>query len=291
MKKFSFLFLLISTLNCFSQKIKTVETEYILYAPSNITVEEAKRTAIDRARIQAIADAFGTIISQSNSNYITTKNGESESYFVSLGESDVKGEWIETIGDPIYGNIYYQDNLLVVPVYIKGKAREVITPKIDFKAKPLRNGVEEKFESYEFRDGDFLYMMFQSPIAGYLTVYLVDELAEQVYCALPYRNSDGSPKKIESDKEYILFSQKYSDPHERRYVDEYEMTCEQEKEYNDFYILFSEEPFSKMVMTDDYEYKLPKTTNLKDFHKWLTKVRAKNPKLSLVKIPILISKK
>lgn len=290
MKKLSILFLLLSVLNCFSQKIITVEADYIFYAPSNITVEEAKRTAIDRARIQAIADAFGTIISQSNSNYITTKNGESESYFVSLGESDVKGEWVETIGEPKFGEIFYKDNLVVVPVSVKGRVREVITPKIEFIVKPLRNGVEEKFESYEFKNGDYLYMLFQSPLSGYLAVYLVDELAEQVYCALPYRNSDGSPKKIDSDKEYILFSQKYSDPHERKYVDEYEMTCEQEKEYNDFYVLFSEEPFSKMVMADDYEYKLPKTTNLKDFQKWLTKVRVKNPKLSLVKIPILISK-
>ena len=290
MKQTTFFLLFLLTLNCFSQKIKTIETDYIFYAPSNITVEEAKRKALERAKIQAIADSFGTIVSQNNSSYITTKNGETDSYFISLGESDIKGEWIETIGEPQFGEIFFQDNLLVVPVFIKGKVREIISPLIEFKAKPLRNGVEEKFESYEFKNGDFLYMLFQSPRAGYLAVYLVDELTEQVYCALPYRNSDGSPKKIESDKEYILFSQKYSDPHERRYVDEYEMTCEQEKEYNDFYVLFSEDPFSKMVMADDYEYKLPKTTNLKDFQKWLTKVRVKNPRLSLTKIPIIISK-
>ena len=290
MKRISFFFLLLMTINCFSQKIKTVETDYIFYAPSNITVEEAKRTALERAKIQAIADSFGTIVSQNNSTYISNKNDESDTYFISIGESDVKGEWLETIGEPKFGDIFYQDNLLVVPVSVKGKAREIISPKIEFKIKPLRNGIEEKFESYEFKEGDYLYMLFQSPISGHLAIYLVDDVAEQVYCALPYRNSDGTPKTIEADKEYILFSQKNSEPQERRFVDEYEMTCEQEKEYNDFYILFSQEPFSKLIMSEDYNYKLPKTTNLKNFQKWLTKVRVKNPKLSLVKIPILILK-
>lgn len=284
-----FLLLLIS-LNCFSQKIKTVEADYLFYAPSNITVEEAKKTALERAKIQAIANSFGTIVSQNNSSYITTKNGDTDSYFVSLGESDVKGEWIETIGNPEFGEIYYQDNLLVVPVYIKGKAREVITPKIDFKAKPLRNGVEEKFESYEFRDGDFLYILFQSPIAGYLTVYLVDDISQKVYCALPYRSSNGLPKKIEADKEYILFSYKYADPEEKNYVEEYELTCDSEKEFNEFYILFSEEPFSKMRMSDEYDFKMPKIVDLKEFQKWLVKTRIKNPNLTLEKIPITITK-
>lgn len=290
MKRTFFYFILLTTLNCFSQQIKTVEADYIFYAPSNISVEEAKRTALKRAKLQAIADAFGTIIFQNNSSYITTKNGESDSYFVSIGESDVKGEWIETIGDPAFGDIFYQDNLLVVPVYVKGKAREIITHGIDFKAKPLRNGEEEKFESYEFKNGDSLYMLFRSPVSGYLAIYLVDEISQQVFCAIPYRNSDGMPKKIESDKEYILFSQKYSDTQERKFVDEYEMTCNQEKEFNDFYILFSEEPFSKMVMSEDFDYKLPKTANLKDFQQWLTKIRIKNPKLTLEKIPIIINK-
>lgn len=291
MKLYIIFILLLISFNCFSQKIKTVEADYIYYAPSNITVEEAKRTALERAKIQAIADAFGTIVSQSISTYITNNNSDSDTYFISLEESDVKGEWLENIGDPKFGDIFYQDNFLVVPVSIKGKAREIIAPKIDFKAIPLKNGLEEKFESYDFKDGDYLYMLFQSPLSGYLSIFLIDEMAEKVYCALPYRNSDGSPKKIDADKEYLLFSQKYAEIQERRFVDEYKLTCSQEKEYNDFYILFSEEPFSKMVMAEDYEYKLPKTTNLKDFQKWLTKVRVKNPNLSLVKIPILISKK
>ena len=68
----------------------------------NISLEEAKRIALERAKIQAIADEFGTIVSQSNTTLVSNRNGESSSDFFSLGGSEVKGEWIETIGQPEY---------------------------------------------------------------------------------------------------------------------------------------------------------------------------------------------
>jgi hypothetical protein len=47
------------SLSAFAQKVKTVEGEYTYYAPENVTVEQAKITADDRAKIQALADEFG----------------------------------------------------------------------------------------------------------------------------------------------------------------------------------------------------------------------------------------
>ena len=283
--------MILSCGSLFAQKVKTVSAEYTFYVPETMSVEEAKRTALDRAKIQAIADEFGTIVSQSTSIVISTKNGESDSQFFAIGGSDVKGEWIETIGEPKYDIDGSDPRLLVVTCKVTGKAREIVSAKIDFIAKPLRNGTELKFESTEFRNGDYLYMFFQSPASGYLMIYLVDEPSELVYCILPYKKSDGTPKKIESDKEYILFSQKFSEPQERRFVDEYEMTCNKEKEYNDVYILFSEEPFSKMLMSGEFDYKFPITSNLRDFQKWLSRARITNPKLILQKIPIVIYNK
>ena len=69
-------FLLIA-LPIFSQKMKTVEGEYTYYAPENVTIEQAKLTAIERAKIQALADEFGNIISQSSTTSMTNLNGES----------------------------------------------------------------------------------------------------------------------------------------------------------------------------------------------------------------------
>ena len=275
----------------FAQELKTVSAEYIYYAPETMPIIEAKKNALERAKIKAIEEEFGSIVSQTNTTALSNINGESDTRFFSLGGSDVKGEWIETIGEPQYGDIFYKDNMLVVPCRVKGKVREMQYSAIDFVAKPLRNGIEQRFESYQFKEGDDLFLYFKSPVDGFLSVFLVDETSEIVYCALPYRNSDGNPKQIKADKEYILFSAKNCDNEEKSIVDEYVMTASNDLEYNDFYILFSTEPFSKAVLQSQEDTSLPKTLNWHDFQKWLAKARIKNSKLSLSKIILTISKK
>ena len=104
-----------------AQRTEKVRAEYIYHAPENISLEEAKRIALERAKIQAIADEFGTIVSQSNTTLVSNRNGESSTDFFSLGGSEVKGEWIETIGQPSY-DISYEQNMLVVKVTVSAPA-------------------------------------------------------------------------------------------------------------------------------------------------------------------------
>lgn len=281
--------LLICISSAFAQKTKTVEATVTYYAPETMSMAEARRTALDRAKIEAIANEFGTIVSQSNSTAISNMNGNSDSRFISIGGSDVKGEWIETIGEPKYEEIL-QEGMYAITCHVKGKAREITSEQIDFIAKPLRNGQELKFEGYNFKSGDDLYLYFKSPVDGYLAAFLVDEASGTVYCALPYRNSDGNPKSIKADKEYILFSQKNAEPEEKRFIDEYEMTANDDKEWNDFYILFSPEPFKKANLSSGASQSMPKTTDWADFQKWLAKERTKNHKLNLQRIIISIEK-
>lgn len=229
----------------FSQKMKTVEGEYIYHAPENVTLEEAKHTALDRAKIQALADAFGTIVSQTNATRIENHNGKSNTDFLSIGGSEVKGEWIETIGQPDY-DISYEQGMLIVRVSVKGKAREIVSAKIDIVAKILRNGTDDKFESNEFRSGDDLYLSFQSPVNGYLAVYLID--AEQTaYCLLPYRNQTDGVYKIEANRRYLFFNIQEAPAQERQFVDEYVMTSSASMEQNQIYLIFSPKPFTKAV--------------------------------------------
>ena len=62
MKQALVLLLLALSLPVMAQKTKTVEGEYTYYAPENVTPEQAKRIALERAKTQAIADEFGTIV-------------------------------------------------------------------------------------------------------------------------------------------------------------------------------------------------------------------------------------
>lgn len=260
--------LMIISLPAFSQKMKTVEGEYTYHAPENVTLEEAKRTALDRAKIQALADAFGTIVSQTNATRMENRNGKSDVDFLSIGGSEVKGEWIETIGQPDY-NISYEQGMLVVKVSVKGKAREIVSAQIDIVAKILRNGTEDKFESDEFRSGDDLYLSFMSPVSGYLAVYLVD--AEQTaYCLLPYRNQNDGIYKVDANRRYLFFNIKEAPAQERQYVDEYVMTCSRSSEYNQIYVVFSPQPFAKAADNAAVEL-LPRELSFENFQKWLVR--------------------
>lgn len=267
------LLMLLNLLSVSAQKIKKVHCEYTYHVPDNVSLEEGKRTALERAKIQALADAFGTLVTQNNSTIVKNENGQSTIDFLSIGGSDVKGEWIQTVGEPIF-DIFYEGNMLTIKVSVDGKAREIKNASIDFEAKLLRNGTDEKFESDEFKNGDDLYLYFKSPVNGYLAVYLLDENTQQVFCLLPYKSSGEPAYKIIHDKPYVFFScQKAEEtPNE---VDEYTMTCEHSVEQNTIYIVFSPNMFAK-VFAEDESVGLPRQLPLKEFRKWLGRCKAKD---------------
>ena len=280
------LFLLVYSAVALSQRTEKVTATYTYHAPENVTLEEAKRTALDRAKIASIADAFGTLVTQSNTTLATNKNGETDSRFFSLGGSEVKGEWIETTKEPEY-NIKYDSGMLVVSVEVSGRIREIVSAGIDFTAKILRNGIEEKFESNEFHSGDDMYLLFQSPVDGYLTVYLFDETIQEVFCLLPYKASGQGAYAIEHDRPYVLFSASNTTDNPN-IVDEYSMTCSREKEYNDIYVIFSPNKFTKANTNESLDDILPRQLSYENFQKWLVKLRKKDKEAIVKNKQILI---
>ena len=287
--------MLIFSLPLLSQRIKTVEASYTYHAPENVTLEQAKVTALSRAQIQALADEFGTIVSQSNDTRIENKDGQSKVDFLSIGNSEVKGEWIETIGEPRY-QISYEGNMLVVTVKVKGKAREIVSASIDLHTHVLRNGTDNKFESDIFKSGDDLYLSFRSPVSGYLAVYLTDAEG-QAYCLLPYRNQTDGIYTVNANQRYLFFNIKEAPQNERSMVDEYVMTCERESEHNQIYVIFSPKPFMKAVdreslkeVTDEAIAGFPRELSSAEFRKWLAKARTHDQNMNVRMIPITIKK-
>ena len=288
----SIIVFLLITLPVFSQKIKTVEGEYLYHAPENVTIEQAKRTAVERAKIQALADEFGTIVSQSSTTSIANINGESSTNVLVLSGSDVKGEWIEDLGEPKV-QVNYEGDMLVVTAKVKGKAREILSAGVDFTSKILRNGKEDKFESDDFKNGDDLYLAFQTPAKGYLAVYLVDA-ENRAYCLLPYRNMDDI-YQVNANKRYLFFSQEEAPAEEQPLVDEYALTCERQMEYNYIYVIFSRNQFTKAndaasnKQIDGYAG-APRELSYEDFQKWLGKCMKHDAEMNMKKIPITIKK-
>lgn len=281
-------FLLVVAVLTHAQKVQKVTATYTYHAPENVTLEHAKATALDRAKIQAIADAFGTIVSQTNSTRLENHSGKTAVDFLSIGGSDVRGEWIETIGEPQY-EISYEQGMLVIRASVKGRIREIVSAAIDISARVLRNGTEDRFESEEFRSGDDLYLSLISPVDGYLTVYLVD--AEQrAFCLLPYRSQRDGIYKVVANRRYLFFNIKEGELQERQYIDEYRVTCEHSLEQNQLYIVFSPQPFAKAADNATTET-LPRELDFKEFQKWLVRCRAKDKQMLSVSKKIVIKSK
>lgn len=289
----SIIFFLLIALPIFSQTIKTVEGEYTYYAPENVTIEQAKRTAVERAKIQALATEFGTIVSQSSTTSIANINGESSTNVLVLSGSDVKGEWIEDLGEPKV-QVNYEGDMLVVTAKVKGKAREILSAGVDFTSKILRNGKEDKFESDDFKNGDDLYLAFQTPAKGYLAVYLVDA-ENMAYCLLPYRNQTDGIYPVNANQRYLFFCPEEAPEGERALVDEYALTCERQMEYNYIYVIFSRNQFTKAndaasnKQIDGYAG-APRELSYEDFQKWLSKCMKHDAEMNMKKIPIIIKK-
>lgn len=272
---------------CFSQKIKTVDGEYTYVVPENVNLDKAKYIALERLKIQLIEEEFGSTVSQSNSTLVKNNNGKSDVDFVSIGGSEVNGEWMETIGTPRY-NIYYENNMLVVSVKAKGRIREIISTAVDVKSLVLRNGIEDRFESDTFKSGDDLYISFQSPTNGYLVVYLVDT-EQRAFCLLPYQNMKEGSFNVEANKRYVLFSTQTAASELKPYVDEYTITCTHDQEINQLYVIFSTSPFVKAI-DDKLEKELPRELSNEDFQKWLAKYRTRDTNMVVKKTTITIRK-
>ncbi len=279
----------LTTLSLLAQKEQKVVGEYEYVVPSNVSLDVAKRTALERAQVEAIATAFGTVVSQSNTTFVENKNGESSVGMFSLGGSDVRGEWVETIGEPRYDISYdSRTGFQVVKVRVQGRIREFVHAAIDLKAKVLCNGTEDRFESSDFHSGDDLYLSFLSPVSGSLAVYLID-MQQEAYCLLPYAQQTDGTCAIRAGKPYVFFHRNSAPQSEQGFVDEYTMTCDDLAEQNLIYIIFSPNAFTKAA--DQAANGLPRTLHYADFQRWLEKCRKRDKDMQISVVPISITKK
>lgn len=282
-------FLLLSCLccaDCFCRKVKTVSGEFEYQVPENVDVETAKQIAFEKLQKKLIAEEFGMFVSEKNSIKTISKNGDEEYDFVSVGESELKGEWIETIGEPEY-NIRSVDNRIFVSVSAKGKIREIVEASIEFKATVLRNGTDDKFQSLSFKNGDDMFLSFITPTPGYVVVYLIDN-DNKANCLLPYFNQGRGNVAVKADKRYVFFSRKKATEGLRGCVEEYSLTAEGPNELNQLYVVFSSNPFVKAVDNATNEI-LPRQLDKKEFLKWLSSNRLKDDKMIFRKFDISIS--
>jgi len=273
--------------------------------PDTKSKTEVLKEAQELAEIDALERAFGRVIVQGNATYVSNVNTgqktETFSSFVMKGNSYVKGEVIEVM-DTSYRVVTgtkriqgkqqnYQELIFTITV----KARELNEIPVEFNTYPLALPNPKAIKT-EFKSNDFLYLYFNSPVSGYVYVFLDDN--KDAYRLLPYRSMPSAYElgmPVEADKEYIFFSTRK----EHNYItedpyfteDQYQLVTTGAHELNRLYIIYSPQPMVKPAFSKQEsltELTLPLSLPSGDFQKWLIRARSMSKQVQYKPIDITI---
>lgn len=264
-----------------AQKTREVSGTYTYYIPYNVARDKAEQIALERAMLQGIAQEFGTILTQNTRmDMRSSKDGENVDFW-SSASTLVKGEWVETIGEPEF-TAFIEDDNFVVSCNVKGRAREIDRPKAQLDVRFLRNGTTNAHESSTFRSGDKCYLAFTTPVKGAIAVYLEDE-AKTMSCLLPYYGQSLTCTPVAPGIRHVYFTSNEGDN------EQYTLLTDKEIERNMVYVVFSQNEFIKPIDKSNGKELSLKTLTSEDFHTWLNRSRALDTTFQVVAIPITIS--
>lgn len=294
--RFTAFFFLLSSCIVFAQKPERASGTFQLRIETNMTEDQAREKARELAMINAIQNAFGTYVDQETN--VKVINGR-ESYSI-IGNTKVLGEWIETIDEKFLENTKSvkengQDAFENwITCTITGKVRAA-TPKAIIKYQPL-NCPELYCRKTEFYSNESLYLYFESPVDGYLSVFLEDE--NEVYRLFPYSTMKGneqSTAEVQADEGYILFSNERDKNKYGGNAEEYELFTTKPEEINTLYIVFSEKNYVKpglstvqTIEMNGQSMQLPKSLSKRDFQQWLATNRAYDQSFLVAKVNLSI---
>ena len=246
------------------------------YASSNPheTPEQAEQTAILRAKQKALENEFGLDVANITNTFISNQsNASSQTNVFSIGETAVRGEWIETTKVQVLEKNFTK-GFWIVQVYVEGKARKNAAEKADIRFAFVRDPQDAE-SPVTFRDGNDIFLRFASPVAGSLCVYLVDE-EQNAYCLLPYPSQQAGNQPIEANREYIFFSEIYDNQ-----AQEYTVNCQRSSEQNALYVVFSPNTFTKASDKQGgknfRDEQLPRELPYESLLKWLSRNQTKDP--------------
>lgn len=279
--------LLSVAVNMQAQQTRTETGTGIFVIPKNMTIEQAEVEAVKMVQNKIIADNFGTIVGSFTAMTLSDRNGESYTSSFTNADIEVKGEWLETTSGP-YIEKKVQGDEFVLEVTISGKIREIQSAPIMYKASVLRNGVDDNCASDTFRHRDKMYVSFQSPEAGYLTIYITD--GKDVQCLYPYAGLSAEYMKVSADKKYILFSRQHCGELDPMVVKECPLGCTEDNEPNRIYVIFSPNKYSKAV---DYPGKggnAPRSLPFEEFQSWISRLRRLDKEFTPRHFDIMIRK-
>ncbi len=260
------------------EAVKEVEGIYVYYLPRNVARDKGEQTAMERAMLTAIGSEFGTLLSSSTRLDSRMTGGVETQDFWSSSSTLVRGEWVETIGQPQF-KCYMDGDDIVIECHIKGKARELASNKTDIKVDIFRNDPDNQDST--FQDGDNLLLGFASATDGYLTIFLEGE-DKMVYRMLPFYSEKNASQKVEGGREYLFFASTAGE------AERYALTTDKPVERNHVYVVFSPNEYSKPIDKQSSEELGLRELSTTDFRQWIDSRRRLDPQLQVAVHPVTI---
>ncbi|MBR0201621.1 MAG: hypothetical protein IJQ44_04075 [Bacteroidaceae bacterium] len=286
-----------------AQKEKKIEGTYTYVYTSAISLKQAQNEAEEKAKEEAIKNAFpGTIMAQTNtiieSKATNSRRTKEYSKFYSTGVSEYKGEWISDLQAPTFTEPQ-QDGIgnWFITCNVKGLAREVTWNRPEFQWQLMRNHVEERSAACEFKNGDELFMTFKAPSDGYLVVFLTDELG-MAYSLVPNAGDPKGSYPVRGGQRYVFFSDKHNNQDGAMPTDPLLTMALDETDYNQVYVFFSPNPITRPVLTKGgnvwvhgESVEVPDYLEYAQFQKWQQRLLSRDKSLQREKRMISISRK
>lgn len=264
---------------CFAQKIRTASGSYTYVIPEDQTISEAKQTAMDQCKKIILQNTFGTYIHSTEIAHME----DGADHYLQESVSDVKGEWIETIGEPKFMASVI-DGQFLISVSITGKIREIVFAQTEINTHLARKYNDTYRQSNTFTNGDNFYLTLKTPVPGYVVVYLTD--ATTATCLLPYPTLSMGCVPVKPDIDYVFFAQDKGYDNLPVYsVNAYVALTSRKVEVNRVHVLFSTTPFAKAPGQKDNRLE---TLPIRDFQKWLARVRNQDPNMVVKELSLTI---
>lgn len=277
-----------------SQDIRRVSGSFQARQERNMTPDQTRELAMEKAMIDALQIEFGTYAEQEG--YLNIMDGK-ESFSI-IGTTKVKGDWIRTTDIQFIEETATEitsigtQAVLYITCNIKGEARKA-TPKAAITFQTLNCELLE-CRTTDYKSGENLYLYFKSPIDGYLSVFI--EEGEETRRLLPYESMGTmSAVKVNGDEDYILFSKQdiYNKFPDYR-PNGIKLITSNTKEYDRIYIVFSENMYYKPTLSEveksEEGFKVPNSLKTSKFKEWLSDNRARLTDYQAIAVTISIEK-
>ncbi|MCS7162623.1 MAG: DUF4384 domain-containing protein [Bacteroidia bacterium] len=260
------------------EKVVTGQAE--VEVPPGWSIERAERQAYNSAILHALQTHFSTQVSAASKlvlrNRTEGQKAHTQTEFFLTADQYVEAEWLQTL------KVQYQRQVRGGTVWVickvQGRARPRQRPPLPLTLTPLRCLDTSRCATTEFLAGDPFYLLFRSPIGGYLQVFFED--SGRVFRLLPYQHQRQLAWEVRPDSTYLFFAPAAQSRTEAFWTDQFWMTAERPEVLHRLYILFSPHPLGAPPERFDRPQGLH-TVALAEFHEWLLQERLRLPELNL----------